>query len=267
MSESSFVGPEDFVETLSGRKFECHWYPPSRHDAPTLVFLHEGIGSTAMWKRFPADLAADTGCGTLVYSRHGYGWSSGREAPFAVDYMHREALETLPELLDKREIDNPVLIGHSDGASIAIIHAGGGGRPVRAIVLEAPHVFVEDLTIASIEQAKAAFGETDLKHKLARYHKDPEASFFGWNDIWLHPEFRHWNIEEYPAGGHLPDPGDPGRRRQIRNPRPDRGDRAPSRRPLPKTHPRRLRPLPPPRTARGDPGGDARLHRRAVSLR
>jgi pimeloyl-ACP methyl ester carboxylesterase len=200
MSESSFVGPKDFVETVSGRKFECHWYPPSRHDAPTLVFLHEGIGSTAMWKRFPADLAAATGCGTLVYSRHGYGWSSGREAPFAVDYMHREALETLPELLDKRAIENPVLIGHSDGASIAIIHAGGSGRPVRAVVLEAPHVFVEDLTIASIEQAKAAFAETDLRHKLARYHKDPETSFFGWNDIWLHPEFRDWNIEEYLPG-------------------------------------------------------------------
>jgi pimeloyl-ACP methyl ester carboxylesterase len=200
MSESTTVGREDFQETLSGCEFECHWYLPACDGAPTLVFLHEGIGSTAMWKRFPADLAAATGCGTLVYSRHGYGWSSGREAPFAVDYMHREALETLPKLLDKRGIENPVLIGHSDGASIAIIHAGGSGRPVRAIVLEAPHVFVEDLTIASIEQAKAAFHETDLKHKLSRYHQDPETSFFGWNDIWLHPEFRHWNIEEFLPG-------------------------------------------------------------------
>jgi pimeloyl-ACP methyl ester carboxylesterase len=197
MAKNGTIGPEDFVETLSGRDFECQWYPPARAGVPTLVFLHEGIGSTAMWKRFPADLAAATGCATLVYSRHGYGWSSGREAPFAVDYMHREALETLPELLDKRGIENPVLVGHSDGASIAIIHAGGSGRPVRAIVLEAPHVFVEDLTIASIEEAKAAFRATDLKRKLARYHKDPETSFFGWNDIWLHPEFRHWNIEEY----------------------------------------------------------------------
>jgi pimeloyl-ACP methyl ester carboxylesterase len=197
MAKNGTIGPEDFVETLSGRDFECQWYPPARAGVPTLVFLHEGIGSTSMWKRFPSDLAAATGCGTLVYSRHGYGWSSGREAPFAVDYMHREALETLPELLDKRQIEYPVLVGHSDGASIAIIHAGGSGRPVRAIVLEAPHVFVEDLTIASIEEAKAAFCATDLKRKLARYHKDPETSFFGWNDIWLHPEFRHWNIEEY----------------------------------------------------------------------
>lgn len=200
MSESTTASPEDFLETLSGREFECHWYPPVRDGTPTLVFLHEGIGSTSMWKRFPADLATATGCGALVYSRHGYGWSSGREAPFAVDYMHREALETLPELLDKRRIENPVLIGHSDGASIAIIHAGAGDRPVRAVVVEAPHVFVEDLTIASIEQAKAAFRETDLKHKLSRYHKDPETSFFGWNDIWLHPEFRHWSIEEYLPG-------------------------------------------------------------------
>ncbi len=197
MSETTGAAPEDFVETLSGIEFECHWYAPYRPGLPALVFLHEGIGSTTMWKRFPADLAATTGCGTLVYSRHGYGWSSEREAPFSVDYMHREALETLPELLDKRRIEAPVLIGHSDGASIAIIHAGGSGRAIRAIVLEAPHVFVEDLTIASIEQAKAAFHETDLRHKLARYHKDAEHSFLGWNDIWLHPELRSWNIEDF----------------------------------------------------------------------
>lgn len=188
---------DDFVETLSGLQIECHWYPPTRPGLLPLVFLHEGIGSTSMWKRFPADLAAATGCGTLVYSRQGYGGSSGREAPFEIDYMHREALETLPELLDKRDIRDPVLIGHSDGASIAIIHAGGGGRPVKAVILEAPHVFVEELTIASIEQAKAAFHGTDLRHKLARYHKDAEHSFLGWNDIWLHPEFRGWNIEEF----------------------------------------------------------------------
>ena len=200
MPTGGAAAPEDFVETLSGRAFECHWRPPSRGGAPTLVFLHEGIGSTAMWKRFPADLAAATGCGTLVYSRHGYGWSSGREAPFAVDYMHREALETLPQLLDKRGIENPVLVGHSDGASIAIIHAGGTGRPVRAVILEAPHVFVEDLTIASIEQARTAFREIDLKDKLSRYHEDPETTFLGWNDIWLHPEFREWNIEEFLSG-------------------------------------------------------------------
>ncbi len=191
-------GPvEVFVETLERQAIECRWYAPTRTAAPTLVLLHEGIGSIALWKGFPADLAAATGCGTLVYSRHGYGWSSGREAPFGVDYLHREALVTLPALLDKRGIDDPVLIGHSDGASIAIIHAGGSGRPVRGIVLEAPHVFVEDLTITSIEQTRTAFHDTDLEVRLGRYHRDPRASFFGWNDIWLDPAFRSWNIESY----------------------------------------------------------------------
>lgn len=192
--------PGLFFETVDDQILESLWIPPARRGAPTLVFLHDGIGSVAMWRRFPQDLAAATGCAAFVFSRHGNGWSSAREAPFAVDYMHRAARDTLPRLLDQRGIEDPILIGHSDGASIALLHAGGGERPVRALILEAPHVFVEDLTIASIEAAKGAFLTTDLERKLARYHRDPRRSFFGWNDIWLHPDFRRWNIEPCLAG-------------------------------------------------------------------
>jgi pimeloyl-ACP methyl ester carboxylesterase len=166
--------------------------------------LHEGLGSRAMWKDFPAALAEATGAEVLVYSRYGYGASDPLEAPFAADYMHREALESLPALLDALAIERPILFGHSDGASIALIHAGMQARPVAGVILEAPHVFVEDLTIASIEQAKTVFETTDLEAKLGRYHADPGRSFRGWNDIWLHPDFRAWNIEEALPGIDVP---------------------------------------------------------------
>jgi pimeloyl-ACP methyl ester carboxylesterase len=161
--------------------------------------LHDGIGSAAMWRSFPAQLAAASGCGVLVYSRRGTGRSSGIDAPLPVDYMHQEALQVLPELLDGQGIDDPVLIGQSDGASIAVIHAGAAGRPVRGLVLEAPHLFVEDLTIRSIERAKREFASSAMKDRLARYHRDPERAFFAWNDVWLRPDFRQWNIEGYLA--------------------------------------------------------------------
>ncbi|MCL4725095.1 MAG: alpha/beta hydrolase, partial [Rhodocyclaceae bacterium] len=164
---------------------------------PTLVFLHEGLGSVAMWRDFPAKVAAATGCRTLVYSRYGYGESDLLAEPFGVRYMHDEALVALPDLLDKLGIDKPVLVGHSDGGSIALIHAGGAGREVAGLILMAPHVFVEDLSIASIAQAKVSFETTDLGQKLGKYHRDPAKTFWGWNDIWLHPDFRAWNIEEY----------------------------------------------------------------------
>src|SRR6185295_13539660 len=115
--------------------------------APTLVFLHEGLGSVALWKHFPSEVVAATGCPALVYSRHGYGKSDKLTEPRNVDYMHREALDVLPEILDRLDIESPILIGHSDGASIALIHAGAGERPVRGLVAMAPHVFVEDVTV------------------------------------------------------------------------------------------------------------------------
>jgi pimeloyl-ACP methyl ester carboxylesterase len=164
---------------------------------PTLVFLHEGLGSVAMWRGFPARVAEVTGCATLVYSRYGYGSSDLLEAPFGVDYMHREAQASLPELLEKLGIERPILIGHSDGASIALIYAGTHPDGLRALVAFAPHVFVEDISVRSIDEARGAFETTEMQTKLARYHVDARRTFYGWNDIWLHPDFRRWNIEEY----------------------------------------------------------------------
>jgi pimeloyl-ACP methyl ester carboxylesterase len=171
---------------------------------PTLVFLHEGLGSLAMWRDFPAKLARATGAPAIVYSRYGYGGSDPLTAPREVRYMHEEALVTLPALRQKLGLDEVVLVGHSDGASIALIHAGSGAFPVRALVLEAPHVFVEDISIAGIEAAREAYGTTDLPNRLARYHEDVESAFRGWNDIWLAPAFRAWNIEEYLPGVRCP---------------------------------------------------------------
>lgn len=165
--------------------------------APIMVFLHEGLGSVAMWRDFPQRVADATGCDALVYSRLGYGKSDPLPAPRAVQYMHDEALAVLPDLLEKLEIEAPLLFGHSDGGSIALIHAGGSGRTVSGVIAMAPHVMVEDISIASIAQAKLAWRGTDLRGRLARYHADVDGAFRGWNDIWLHPDFRTWNIEEY----------------------------------------------------------------------
>ncbi len=164
---------------------------------PTLVLLHEGLGSVAMWRDFPGRLAHATGCDALVYSRYGYGDSDPLTAPREVRYMHDEALVTLPELLDKLAIARPILVGHSDGGSIALIHAGAQTRPVVAVVTLAAHVLVEDISVASIAAAKTAYETTDLRAKLARYHADVDRAFWGWNRIWLHPDFRAWNIEDY----------------------------------------------------------------------
>jgi pimeloyl-ACP methyl ester carboxylesterase len=171
---------------------------------PTLVFLHEGLGSLAMWRDFPAQLAKATGAPALIYSRWGYGRSDPLTSPRDIRYMHEEALATLPELREKLALEDVVLVGHSDGASIALIHAGCGRWPVRALALEAPHVFVEDISIAGIEAARDAYATSDLRQRLARYHDDVESAFRGWNDIWLDPAFRAWNIEEYLPGVRSP---------------------------------------------------------------
>ena len=164
--------------------------------APELVFLHEGLGSVSHWKDFPARVAAATGCGVTVYSRYGSGQSDVLGEARAVSYMHDEALLVLPELLSKLGIENPILVGHSDGASIALIYAGAPDR-VRGLVVLAPHVFVEDLSVKSIAEAKVMFETTNLPQKLGRHHRNAARTFWGWNDIWLDPEFRGWNIEEY----------------------------------------------------------------------
>jgi pimeloyl-ACP methyl ester carboxylesterase len=163
---------------------------------PTIVMLHEGLGSVAMWKSFPQELAQATEHDVIVYSRAGYGRSSPVREARSVRYMHDEALSSLPRLLDELEIRRPILLGHSDGASIALIHAGGHNRPVAGLILFAPHIMVEEISIQSIAAAKVAYETTDLGAKLARYHSDVDSAFWGWNRIWLHPDFRGWNIEE-----------------------------------------------------------------------
>ncbi len=166
----------------------------------TIVLLHEGLGSVAMWKDFPDVVAAMTRHPVLAYSRLGHGRSAQLKQPRRVDYMHDEATIVLPELLLELDIENPLLIGHSDGASIAIIHAcsaNPGGNAPSGLVLMAPHVFVEQISIEAIAEAKRAFETTEFASKLARYHNHTESMFRGWNDIWLQPEFRDWNIEHF----------------------------------------------------------------------
>ena len=165
--------------------------------APVIVFLHEGLGSISMWRDFPSRIAHATGCKALVYSRYGYGNSAALAAPRRASFMHDEALQALPELLDKLQVRRPILFGHSDGASIALICAGGSGLEFAGVVAMAPHVMVEDVCIRSIRQAKLSYETTNLREKLARYHADPDSAFRGWNDIWLDAEFPNWNIEEY----------------------------------------------------------------------
>lgn len=182
--------------TVQGHRLEVVRIAATAPSAPELVFLHEGLGSVSHWKDFPARVAAATGCGATVYSRYGSGQSDVLAEPRPVSYMHDEALKALSDLLARLEIKNPILVGHSDGASIAIIYAGAHDA-LRGLVLLAPHVFVEDLSVASIADAKVSFETTNLPEKLARHHRDAVRTFWGWNNIWLHPEFRSWNIEEY----------------------------------------------------------------------
>lgn len=181
------------------KQLEYVWYGPAPEKAPTLVFLHEGLGCVAMWRDFPEMLAERTGCGALVYSRAGYGKSDAAELPRSVRFMHDEALNTLPQVLDEFQINEAILVGHSDGGSIAIIHAGGDTRErLRGLLLEAPHVFVEEFGLQSIRRIARDYQNGDLKHRLERYHgAHVDETFWGWNDIWLEPQFKGWNIEEY----------------------------------------------------------------------
>ncbi|HEX2655986.1 MAG TPA: alpha/beta hydrolase [Xanthobacteraceae bacterium] len=191
--------------TINRRRIEAAWHGPAPDQAPTLVLLHEGLGSVAMWKEFPRILAERTGYGVLTYSRFGYGKSDPAPLPRPVSYMHQEALEVLPAVLDQAHIRNAILIGHSDGASIATIYAGGAQDfRIHGLVLMAPHFFVEDISIRSIAAVKTVFEQGVLRDRLAKYHDDVDGAFRGWNDVWLNPDFRAWRIDDSVAHVRVP---------------------------------------------------------------
>lgn len=162
--------------------------------APEILLLHEGLGSVTMWRDFPRALHEATGCRTIAYSRRGFGRSSPRIKPYSVDFMHEEALETLPALRDKLGIERPLLVGHSTGASMALVHAGANRWPVHAVAAMAPLTTVEKSNVASIQAARHAYETTDWRGRLAKHHDDVDDVFYGWNDTWLKAEFRAWNI-------------------------------------------------------------------------
>lgn len=189
----------DFVEIdWRGRTVRIeHAWIAGDAKAPLIVFLHEGLGSVSMWRDFPQRLCAAAGCRGLVYSRPGYGRSTPRapDERWLNDFMHRQAFEVLPALLQALKVTEPPwLLGHSDGGSIALLHATR--HPVAGTIVMAPHILVEDLSITSIEGARTAYETTDLRQRLGRHHADPDSAFWGWNGIWLDPAFRAWSIEE-----------------------------------------------------------------------
>jgi pimeloyl-ACP methyl ester carboxylesterase len=177
---------------------EYEWSGPPPNEAATIVFLHEGLGAISRWRDFPAALCGRLGCGALVYNRRGYGRSDPLDPPVSPGFMHHEAFEVLPRLLEIFDIHRPVLFGHSDGGSIALIYAGSGLAAPTALVVEAPHVFVEDLTVASIAEARNSYRSSNLRARLGRHHgANVDILFDSWTDVWLSDEFRDWNIEEY----------------------------------------------------------------------
>lgn len=182
---------------IDGGRLETLRFEARRPNLPTIVMLHEGLGSVAHWKDFPSQLAEETGASVFLYSRHGHGASDALEDTRSVSFMHHEAQIVLPEILREAGIERPVLLGHSDGASIAIIYAGTFPDSPTGLILEAPHVFVEDISVASISQAREAYKQTDLPQRLAAYHANVDSMFWGWNNIWLDPKFRDWNIEPF----------------------------------------------------------------------
>lgn len=184
---------------VGGVQLEYVWFGPGPERSPTLVLLHEGLGCAALWKGFPERVAEATGLGVMAYSRKGYGGSDPVEVPRPLTYMHEEGLDVLPDVLDAAGIGSAILVGHSDGASIALINAGGRQDPrVLGLVLMAPHVFNEELSVRSIRKAKEAYETGQLREQLARWHGDNvDCAFWGWNRAWLDPGFLEWNIEEY----------------------------------------------------------------------
>jgi pimeloyl-ACP methyl ester carboxylesterase len=184
--------------SIGSSELEYRMIGPAPDVAPTIVMLHEGLGCVGLWGDFPEKLAAATGAGVFVYSRAGYGGSSAVPLPRPLDYMHAEALQVLPKILDASGFRRGLLLGHSDGASIAAVYAGGvADHRIRGLVMIAPHFVVEQLSLSSIAEAKTAYEQGSLKTKLARWHGNVDNAFYGWNGAWLDPKFRGWDISEY----------------------------------------------------------------------
>src|SRR6202140_3455995 len=195
----ALLQPSGFLR-VGAADLEYRMIGPAPADAPTIVMLHEGLGSASLWGDFPDRLQAATPAGVFVYSRAGYGASTKVALPRPLDYMHSEALGSLPKLLDRIRFRRGLLLGHSDGASIAAIYAGGvADHRVRGVAMIAPHFVVEDISVSSIAEIKTAYETLGLKAKLARWHRDVDNAFYGWNAAWLDPKFRGWDISEYLA--------------------------------------------------------------------
>lgn len=197
------LGPTRFVE-VRGRRLEYVDIPARRAGRPPLVLLHEGLGCVEMWRDFPQLVARATACRTVAYSRFGHGRSDPLDAPRPHYYLHDEALVYLPEVLAALDLAHAVLIGHSDGASIALIHAGACRRSVAGVVAMAPHEFVEDVTLEGIRAAVDGWDASGLRQRLEGYHRDPLGVFRAWHETWLDPAFRGWNIEPYLPGIRCP---------------------------------------------------------------
>ena len=192
--------------TLDRQRLEYQLITPGQQSTgPTLVFLHEGLGCVALWRDFPEQVARATGLQVLIYSRAGYGQSDSAELPRSADYMHHEAQRVLPQVLAAAGIDQFILVGHSDGGSIALIYAGSTELlNIAGLILLAPHVFNETACVESIQQAGRLYQETDLRQRLARYHSDVDNAFWGWHDVWLTAAFWEWNIELFLARINIP---------------------------------------------------------------
>lgn len=185
------------VLSAAGKSLEWASFGPASEAGPVIVMLHEGLGCVALWRDFPEKLAEATGLPVFAYSRAGYGQSDPAELPRPLDYMTREAVEVLPDVLDAIGAAQVILFGHSDGATIAAEYAGRvSDQRVRGLILMAPHFFTEPMGLAAIREAGAQFASGDLKARMAKYHRDPEVAFRGWNDVWLDPGFEAWNVAE-----------------------------------------------------------------------
>lgn len=201
------ANPDTAIRTvripMASRDIELEYQliAPERQDADLIVFLHEGLGSVSMWRDFPAQLCEATQTRGLVFSRYGYGASTPKaeDEKWPITYMHAQAREALPALLAALGLqdERPVLYGHSDGASISLLYAAMYPDRVKGIIVAAPHIFVEEITVSSIAQAREAYLNTDLPKRLGKFHQNVDASFWAWNDVWLNPAFLDWNIESY----------------------------------------------------------------------